>query len=42
MKVKCNYCLGSGKDILVYQDYTPNENEECSYCDGTGLDPSYN
>ena len=42
MDVKCNYCLGSGKDELLYQDYTPTENDECPYCDGTGLDPAYN
>lgn len=36
MMQKCNYCLGSGKDELLYQDYTPNENDECPYCDGTG------
>lgn len=42
MDVKCNYCLGSGKDELLYQDYIPTKNDECPYCDGTGLDPAYN
>lgn len=40
-QVMCNYCNGSGRDELLYQDYTPTESYECPYCSGTGLDPSY-
>ena len=41
MGKKCKYCDGTGKDKMIYQDYTPNSCDECPYCDGTGLNPDY-
>lgn len=37
MNSKCKYCLGSGRDELLHQNYTPNDADECPFCDGTEL-----
>lgn len=42
MIIKCRYCNGSGKDEILYQNYTPTDLDQCPYCDGTGLNPEYN